>query len=136
MPEPRYAPPAAHVEDRLLLPQASAETLKKIRNAWIAGCISTALTLVVTAVSIAGVAKLGYGKTELIDVGLMACLTFGIYKKSRICAVLMLLYFVIAKIMQAVGSGQASGMLMALVFLYYYFQGVMGTIAYHREVRA
>src|SRR3546814_16318433 len=44
-----------------------------------------------------GTEMLGFSAWELFDVALILGLAFGIYKKSRTCAVLMLAYFIVAK---------------------------------------
>jgi serine/threonine-protein kinase len=109
----------------------------KIKNAWIAGAISGTITLVVTLFAISGSSILGFSAWELLDVALIFGLTFGIYKKSRTCAVLMLIYFLYAKITLIAQNGVASsGIVLALVFIYYFGQGVVGTFQYHKLVRA
>ncbi|MBN8756444.1 MULTISPECIES: hypothetical protein [Variovorax] len=61
---------------------------------------------------------------------------FGIYKKSRVCAVLMLGYFAFAKfVLISEGHVGASSLFMSLVFFYFYVQGVIGTFAYHKHLR-
>src|SRR5690606_1065310 len=74
------------------------EVLKKIRNAWVAGLISIVVTFVFTLISILGTDILGLDAFAFVDVFLMAIFTFGIYKKSRTCAVLMLLLFAANKV--------------------------------------
>ena len=105
---------------------------KKIRNAWIAGCISGGMTLLLALLAISGKSILFFSAWELIDVALVFGLVFGIYRKSRTCAVLMLLYFISAKIFIISQTGKPSGIPLALVFIYFYWQGVSGTFAYHR----
>ena len=127
-----YAPPEANVTLAPIEPAIPNSVLKQIRNAWVAGAISTSITLIFTLFAIAGTSLAGYTAWQAFDVGLMISLTFGIYKKSRVCAVLMFIYFVVSKIMQVSQSGQASGLLLALVFLYYYGLGIRGTFSYHK----
>jgi len=131
-----YAAPRAQVESGDSEPAISSDVLKKIRSAWIAGLIRGSLTLVVTLSAIAGFSVLGYSAAELIDVALVFGLTFGIYKKSRTCAVLMFVYFVISKIVLMTEMRSASPMIVGVVFMYFYARGVVGTFQYHRLVRA
>ena len=130
-----YAAPRAQLLSGESESTISIDVLKKIRNAWIAGLISGSITLVVTLFAIAGVSVLGYSAVELIDVALVFGVTFGIYKKSRTCAVLMFVYFVISKIILITEMRSASHMIVGLVFLYFYAMGVVGTFQYHRLVR-
>ena len=131
-----YAAPRAQVQSGDGEPAISIDVLKKIRNAWNAGLVSGGITLAVTLLAVAGMSVLGYSAVELIDVALVFGLTFGIYKKSRTCAVLMLVYFVISKIIIMTEMRSASPMIVGLIFMYYYALGVVGTFQYHRLVRA
>lgn len=65
----------------------------------------------------------------------MAIFTFGIYKKSRTCAVLMLLLFAANKVIMWFESGSVSGLPVSLIFLYFYFMGVVGTFQYHKIIK-
>jgi len=127
-----YAPPDSKVDLAHVEPSVPEPILKKIRNAWVAGLISAGITLVVTLVAISGVSLMGFTAWQLLDVIFILGLTLGIYKKSRVCAVAMLGYFVASKIMLISETGKPSGLVTALIFIYYYWQGVMGTFAYHR----
>lgn len=128
-----YAAPTADVVEQM--PEVPAETLRHIRNAWIAACISGVLTLGVTLLSMSGTAALGLDAWTLVDVALIFGLAYGIWRKSRVCAVLMLVYFLFSKIVLVVQTGKFQGGLVALIFLYYYFQGVVATFAYQRLVK-
>ncbi|HEX7863685.1 MAG TPA: hypothetical protein VF555_01985 [Variovorax sp.] len=136
MSDDRFAPPGVEV----LMPAVEAEVpdaiLRKIRNAWIAGLVSATVTLIFVLIAIAGTSLLGMSAYQLVDVVVILGLAFGIYKKSRICAVLMLAYFVWAKIVLIqMGHAGGSGLFMAVVFFYFYVQGVIGTFAYHKHLR-
>lgn len=107
------------------------EILKKIKSAWIAGTISIAITLTFTLMSISGTDILGLNAFAFIDVFLMVIFTLGIYKKSRTCAVLMLLLFAFNKVIMWFETGTANGLPLALVFLWFYTMGVVGTFQFH-----
>jgi hypothetical protein len=104
---------------------------KDIRNGVIAGCISGGLTLIVTLMTMGSTEIMGLSVWSLIDVALIFGLTFGIYRKSRVAAILMLVYFVISKILQIADTGKASGLLLAIAFVYCYARAVMATFRYH-----
>jgi predicted Zn finger-like uncharacterized protein len=107
---------------------------KPIRNACIAGTISGVLTLLVSLICASGVdiPGLDFDLWNLFDVLLIFGLTFGIYKKNRVCAVLMFVYFVGSKVLMWKESGSVSGLSMAALFGYFFLQGILGTFAYHR----
>jgi hypothetical protein len=108
------------------------EVLKGIKNAWVAGLISGSMTLVLALLALSGTSFLGFSAWELIDAALMFGLTFGIYKKSRTCAILVLLYFVCGRIYLMVQTGKPSGILVGFVFAYYFWKGVVATFEYQK----
>lgn len=128
-----YAAPAASVANPML--EVPENIRKKIKQGWVAALVSAGITLVVTLIAMTGTEIMGFSAWELIDVGLILGLAFGIYKKSRTCAVLMLVYFIIAKIIIIADTGKASGLPMAVVFAYFFWQGIAGTFAYHRYAK-
>src|SRR3546814_18215970 len=93
-----YSAPVARVSDpettKIEVPD---EILKKIKLGWVAALFSAGVTLAVTLLAMSGTEMLGFSAWELFDVALILGLAFGIYKKSRTCAVLMLAYFIVAK---------------------------------------
>lgn len=111
------------------------EIKKKIKNAWVAGIISIALTIVVTLISLYGTSIMGLGWEAFVDVGLMCIFTYGIYRNSRTCALLMLMFFLLNKIVMFMESGSISGLPIALLFLWFYSQGVIGTFQYRSHVK-
>ncbi|MBL8277757.1 MAG: hypothetical protein JNL93_13735 [Pelomonas sp.] len=125
-----YAAPTAAVADPV--PSIPPDIAKKIKSAWVAGCISGAVTLAVTLLAMAGTQTMGFSAWSLLDVALIFGLSFGIYKKSRTCAVVMLVYFVTSKIILMMEARAASGLLVALVFGYFYVQGILGIFAFHK----
>ena len=136
MDDMRYSPPEAVVDDvaadvGIEIPD---KVLKKIRTAWIACLVSAGMTVVMIAVVIAtGKSSLGLqGPIDLLDVAFILGMAFGISRKSRACAVLMLVYFAFSKYLIIRATGQVGSVWLGLVFLYFYAQGVVGTFEYHK----
>ena len=130
------------------VPEIQNDISKKIRNAWVAAIVSGSLTLLITlammsktTVDILGFYALifvylaeffgGFYKM-IIDVVLFFGLGFGIYKKSRACATMLLVYFIISQILLRIETGQTSGLFVSILFIYFFWQGVSGTFAYHK----
>ncbi len=126
---PRSAVADIVVEDGRRVPE---DVLKKIRNAWIAALVSAAVTLVIALVAMAGELHGPFSGSQLWDVVFILGLAFGISRKSRVCAVVMFLYFVISKIWLIYVTGQFNGIYLGFAFLYFYGQGAMATFDYHR----
>ena len=79
----------------------------------------------------AGVDIAGLNGFALLDVVLIFALAFGISRKSRACAVAMLIYFVASKIIMMVQTGHPSNVVGLILFGWLFLQGVKGTFAYH-----
>lgn len=127
-----YEPPTTNVEviePELVVPP---EIASKIRNSWVAGLLSIAFTILFVIISFFGTSILGIDEWALIDAAFMAGLCYGVYKKSRTCAILLLAFFGFSKAVMWVDSGSVSGLPMTLVFLWFFFQGVVGTFQFHR----
>ena len=109
------------------------ESRRHVRNACVAGLVSAGVTLVL---SVGGL--FGFTLWELVDAVLIVGLTYGIWKFSRICAVVMLAYFVIGRVMlwAQTGMPRSIGLLVALVFIYFYGQAVRATFGYHKTRRS
>lgn len=118
--------------DNIQLQQAE----KHIKNAWIAGAISTSATLIF---SIIGAYredirfKYGFDTWTLLDVALIAGLTYGIYRKNRFCALGLLIYFVVPKFAIAASTGQFTGGFLSLLFAYFFFQGTRATFQIYKH---
>lgn len=68
----------------------------------------------------------------LFDVAIAAGLAFGLRFHSRVCAVLLFLHFLLAKVMMFLDSGKVYGVGMALIILVFLGRAVWGTFIWHR----
>lgn len=110
-----------------------------IKGAVGAGSISGVTTLIISIYSIIVDGPLGNltnpispGIFGLLDAIFVFGITFGIYKKSRVCAVVMFIYFLISKIILLAHMNIFS-IGIAVIFLYIFFNGIRGTIYYHNH---
>lgn len=109
---------------------------KNIRNGAIAGVISCLLTLVITLFFVQNPQQGQlFDVWNFLDVGLIAAMTLGIWRKSRVAATAMFLYFAFSKILIVVQTGEPSGLLVGLIFLYVYAQAMRATYQYHRLLK-
>ena len=112
------------------------EALKAIRYGATAALISGVMTSIVVLVAISsdntGSLRFFNDSAMIVDIALIFLLACGIFFKSRAAAVAMLIYFIISKILITVEQGEPSGIVLGLVFIYFYFQAVRGTFSYHR----
>jgi hypothetical protein len=101
--------------------------INSIRTAVIAGGISGTITLILSLIGWGG-----FNLYNLLDVGLIYGLSFGIYRKSRICAVILFIYFIASKIVVFVETQNFSGFPIALIFAYCFYRGIWGTFKFHK----
>ena len=132
-----YRPPTTSVERTQDPPEIPDKVAKRIRNGWVAGLVSVAITLVLTLISLLGQSQaFGLDGYAFIDIAIMLGLTYGVYRKSRVCAVLMLAFFALNKVIMWMNAGTLSGVPLSLVFFWLFGQGVVGTFEYHKLARA
>ncbi len=130
-----YSSPAANLTEATPVVDVPEKTLKHIKNAVIAACISGTITLIVTLAAISGTSLMGFSAWNFLDVFLIFGLAFGIYKKSRTCAILLFAYFLISKILIISETGKLDGAIFSIIFFYYYLYGIIGCFAYHKHIK-
>ena len=108
---------------------------KDIKNAVVAACISGGITALFTLIAVAGFNPVGLDAWTFLDVALIFGLAFGVSRKSRACATILLVYFVASKIYMMSQMGRPTGLPLALLFLYYYAKGASATFKYHAAKR-
>lgn len=111
---------------------------QRIKNAYVGGVIRGTATLLLTAAAIhSGTNLFGLDAWALLDAALVYGLTYGVYKKSRVCAGLLLAISLIGSVIMLIETQIGSGLppiVGGMVFGYHFFRGLQGTIAYHRLV--
>lgn len=109
---------------------------KAIRQGAWAGFLVTGITLLVVTVAVVADAggrfKVWNDPWNFIDVALVAGLSFGVWKRSRASAICLFVYFVASKIIIFVETGQASQIVMSVIFLYFFGRAALGAFAWHR----
>lgn len=106
----------------------------KITRCVIAGLISCAMTLVLNFM------LLDYGAMDLwayVDIFIALALTFGIYRKSRVCAISLFCFFLLSKVVifMVIPEEAVRSLMMSIIFLVAYWQGIQGTFAYHKLMK-
>jgi hypothetical protein len=119
-----------------------AEAIKATNQGAIAAGISGLLTAVVYQIAVStnatGDDALAYWNDHLLifDIGLIFLCAFFIFKRSRIAAVTMLVYFILAKVVIGLETGSLGGIGISLVFLFFFGKAVWGAFAYHAIEKA
>jgi len=113
------------------------KALESIAHAFHTSLIQAGLTLIVVIICTLGLIKCAsYSLMNLLDVVLILGLGFGTKRKSRVCATLLFVYQVCNLILSCTSERGVAIGIVALMFAYGYFRGMMGTFVYHRRKRA
>ncbi|MDH3439875.1 MAG: hypothetical protein OEM63_03920 [Gammaproteobacteria bacterium] len=116
------------------------EAIQACKNGAFAAFISAAMTIGVMlfAMNSADPGELQYFNDPLIfiDALLIIGCGIGMLRKSRAASIIILVYFIFAKISIALETGQTSGLGVAFVFLYFYGKAVQGSFNYHKLMKA
>ena len=125
-----------------------------IRAALVASLVTFALTASVTFGAALDTNEVPFSPLMWLDVAICGALAFGIYRRSRTAAVLMLAYFITSKALWvwndlelqdetdwvdfqgSVDACLGGGLLMGAVLIVVYALGVYGTVAHHRLQRS
>ena len=76
----------------------------------------------------------GYEAAWLVDPALILLLAYGLYRRSRACAVLLLAYVVVELWLAFHATGQPRGLGAALLLEVSFLTGLRGALLYHREM--
>ncbi len=106
---------------------------KHVTTAWLAGAVLVIITLVATMISLLARPLPGFTVWSFADVAIGAALTYGIYRYSRVCALVMLAYFLVGKVLVWFqhGGSIVVGIPIAIGFGYLFVDGIRGTFAYN-----
>lgn len=110
----------------------AVNTLEAAKNTAKQGAVSAAIVAVITGImailSLFGVDTVSIW--ALVDAGLFALIAFGIYKMSRIAAILGLLLYLWGQIGVITSTGNTN-VILFILFVLYFIHGIRGTFAYH-----
>ena len=117
------------------------DALKAIKTGAVAALISGTLTLIIILIAIntdSSDETISYFNDPwlLLDIIIIFSLAFFIWRKSRIAAIMMFVYFLISKIVIAIEAGKVSGIFISVLFLWFFVQAARGTFAWHKLEKA
>lgn len=118
-----------HLDQRTLRLRRD-EALERMRNAGRAAVIGGVVSLLLFLRIGADTGEWSAIAPYLVSVAGTFALARGVFRRSQVAAVLLLLNFVAGLVGIWVRTGRPSGLLMAVVFGYFYFQGVRGAFDY------
>ncbi len=105
---------------------------KAIKDAWVAGLITVIATIALTFIYASGPGFAHVALWNWVDILVLAGLSYGIYRKSSLCAAIMLVYYLGSKAILWTDERAFIGVPIALIFAYFFWRGIQGTRAYHQ----
>jgi hypothetical protein len=125
---------------RLMVANDVVRARKRIRNAWIAGFVLAGLGFINALIFFSGADSTDQGSWstgQLVFVtaesSLMVVLSYGVLKRMRASAILLLLYFLISRIpLLALGVMRFEVLPIQLLVGYLFFQGLRGALTFHQ----
>lgn len=113
-----------------------AQALQATKNGAIAAFVSAAMTVLVVGIAIGtnadGQLAMFNDPLILIDVVILIGCAIGMLRKSRLASILIFIYFIVAKIIIAIETQAVNGLLLSVVFLYFFGRAIQGSFVYHR----
>lgn len=115
------------------------DALKAMRHGAAAAVASAAMTAAAMALAVsgAGAGAMAYFADPwlLLDVAVMLGLAWGVHRRSRTAAVLLLLTFVAARFALAVDTGRVPFPVLSLVLVWFFARAIQGAFVHHRLLR-
>ena len=109
---------------------AQEKSENNIRNAWLAAGASSILTLALVLISASNKESIGgIDVFNFVDVGILAGFAFGVYKRSRVCVSLLLIYALLNE-SYAISIGMKVSPF-RIIFFYFYIMGGISIFKYH-----
>jgi hypothetical protein len=98
---------------------------KHVTRAWMAAIISGGLSLIYGLLSLIGVISApGVNVWILLDAAILGGLAYGVWRRSRVCAILLVIYGIVNEVALALDEN-AQFSILRLVFLYFYIRGAI-----------
>lgn len=128
---PYSAPDAAPIADQVpVLAKAPDDVLRKIKVGWVVAGLSAAINLVAALLALKD-GNAAIGIANAIGAALIGALAYGIYRKSRVAASLMLAYYTLVRV-ATVAAGSLDGAVIGVIVILVYLSAARATFQYHR----
>lgn len=112
------------------------EAKKQIKGAWVSGVIVCVISVLFAFAQLAFSAKsaedIGGAIGIIVSVVILGGLSLGVYFKSRACAVILCILYILDKIVMFALEGKAAGIIVTIIFVYYFGYGIKGTFTHYR----
>ena len=122
-----------------ILGMNKSEAIKATRHGAIAALVAAAISGFVVVVAILtdarGILAQWNDPAFVIDIVLVLVCAYGMYRKSRTAALLMFFYYLIDRIIIAIETEVSIGVIVTIVFLYFFGRAIQGAFVYHKLLK-
>ena len=122
---------APEQQRRSIAANVPEEIAQPIRHGWIAAVVYGVMTLLVDIIAIFNATNKGVAAWSLLDAAIVFALAFGIYRKSRVSAILLLAFLAWVQYLVWKQSGFPTGLVSGIVFAIFFVRAIVGTVRYH-----
>jgi hypothetical protein len=113
---------------------------KATRQGAIAGFFVAGLTLFIVSIAVLGqggeLFQSWNDPFNYLDVAIAAGLSVGVLKRSRTAAIILFCYYFLSQILLFAETGRPTGLVLSIVFLFFFGKAIRGTFAYHNIRKA
>jgi hypothetical protein len=107
------------------------KAISNIKIAWMTGFIITGLCIIVVIACLFTKVDSSFSNPILLLAVLVFGLSYGIYKKSRVCSIIILVMWVLWTL-TCIIYGKFVPALMGAIICYPFYKGLRGTLAYYK----
>lgn len=127
-----YSAPAAGLQAAPAAPLGKApdDVLRRIKVGWIVAALQAAIILFGGLVTLKNGNTVG-GGVSVVEAMFIAALAYGVRRRHRVAASVLLAYAVLARIFLLV-TGHLDGAVLGVIMLLVYLSAARGTFQYHR----
>lgn len=110
-----------------------AQIAGKIQNGWIAGLVMAGGSLLfgLWQLFINQITASFFGFV-VIDALIVAAMSFGVYRKNRVAAIVLLVYYLLGRVAFYLEGGNLGGIFLQVIFLIFLYQAAQATMKWHR----
>lgn len=123
-----------HLENFTVIKSEKPDYEKKIRRGWIAGIIAGGFYLLLTILSLNTPADSGlreyFNEWNFIDITILFGLSYGVFRKNKIAAILLLLFSIVPKVIAFFATGDLKALTGGAIFIYFFVEALRGILDY------
>ena len=128
-----------YLESFTIIKSEKPDYEKKIRRGWIAGIVAGGFSLLLTIASLNTPADSGmreyFNEWTFIDITIVFGLSYGVFRKNKISAILLLVFSIVPKIIAFFTTGDLKALSGGAIFIYFFVEALRGILDYESTTK-